>query len=147
MTWFVCMFRNSQTLFDWNGFFTASLTAGIVEQDRSSASGSQTQTSRNFERISRFQNRPLPTGVAGRDPNGGNPNTRAVEESLPSGMRESAISGPFDLAFHGFFVLLEEIWEMLKLNFLESSTQNHRNFSYCYGTDLYKELSPSPYLV
>jgi hypothetical protein len=29
MTWFVCMFRNSQTLFDWNGFLTAAFTAGI----------------------------------------------------------------------------------------------------------------------
>jgi hypothetical protein len=38
MTWFVCMFRNSHTLFDWNGFFTASLTAGIAEQERSSGS-------------------------------------------------------------------------------------------------------------
>lgn len=29
ITWLVCMFRNSQTLFDWNGFFTAAFTAGI----------------------------------------------------------------------------------------------------------------------
>src|SRR5271163_3224030 len=36
MTWFVCMFRNSQTLFDWNGFFTAPLTAGIAGQEWSS---------------------------------------------------------------------------------------------------------------
>jgi hypothetical protein len=51
--------------------------------------GSQTQTSRNFERISKFQNRPQPTGVAGRDPNGGNPNTRAVEAALPSGIERN----------------------------------------------------------
>jgi len=30
------MFRNSQTLFDWNGFFTAAFTAGIEGRRESS---------------------------------------------------------------------------------------------------------------